>query len=119
MPAAPQPPGAHHPLASFDCGKPGLNEWLICHAMPSQTSGSAKAYVAVQGDGIAGYFSLTVGQADASAVSERIRKGLGGYPVLVVILARLAVSYQRFGFEPSPLREQQLLLLLQDARRLV
>jgi len=27
--------------------------------------------------------------------------------------------YQRFGFEPSPLREQQLLLLLKDARRLV
>ena len=25
--------------------------------------------------------------------------------------------YQRFGFIPSPLREQQLLLLLKDARR--
>ena len=163
MPAAPQPPGAHHPVAGFDCGKPGLNEWLVRHAMQAQTSGSAKTYVAVQGDRIAGYFSLTVGQADASEVSERIRKGLGGYPVPVVILTRLAVSlpdqgkgigtgmlqeairrtvviaevagvrallthpiddeasrfYQRFGFEPSPLREQQLLLLLKDARRLV
>lgn len=27
--------------------------------------------------------------------------------------------YQRFGFEPSPMREQQLLLLLKDARRLL
>jgi hypothetical protein len=27
--------------------------------------------------------------------------------------------YSRFGFEPSPLREDQLLLLLKDARRLV
>jgi len=62
MPAAPQPPGAHHPLAGFDCGKPGLNEWLIRHAMRAQISASAKTYVAVQGDRIAGYFSLTVGQ---------------------------------------------------------
>ena len=27
--------------------------------------------------------------------------------------------YRRFGFEPSPMREQQLLLLLKDARRLL
>ena len=27
--------------------------------------------------------------------------------------------YQRFGFEASPIREQQLLLLLKDARRLL
>jgi hypothetical protein len=27
--------------------------------------------------------------------------------------------YRRFGFEPSPLREDQLLLLLKDARRVV
>lgn len=27
--------------------------------------------------------------------------------------------YERFGFEPSPVREQQMLLLLKDARRLV
>lgn len=27
--------------------------------------------------------------------------------------------YLRFGFEPSPIREQQLLLLLKDARRLI
>ena len=27
--------------------------------------------------------------------------------------------YQRFGFEPSPMREQQWLLLLKDARKLM
>lgn len=112
---------------------------------------------------MAGYFSLTVGQVDALQAPDRIRKGLGQYPVPVVILARLAVSqqdqgrgigfgllqdalrrtmlmaeqagiramlthpideeaarfYARFGFIASPLREQQLLLLLKDARRWV
>jgi predicted N-acetyltransferase YhbS len=27
--------------------------------------------------------------------------------------------YRRFGFEPSPIREQQLLLLIKDARKLL
>lgn len=46
---------------------------------------------------------------------------MGAYPIPVVILTRLAVAIQdlRFGFEASPVREQQLLLLLKDARRLL
>jgi len=106
---------------------------------------------------------LTVGQIDTLDAPERIRKGMGQYPVPVVILARLAVSqqdqgrgvgygllqdalrrtmliaeqagiramlthpidddaakfYGKFGFIASPLRDQQLLLLLKDARRWV
>ena len=111
----------------------------------------------------AGYFSLTVGQVDSLDAPERIRKGMGRYPIPVLILARLAVArqdqgrgigfgllqdairrtllvseqagirallthpiddaaarfYTRFGFIASPLREQQFLLLLKDARRWV
>ena len=163
MAGAPQALDANHPLEGFDCGKPALNEWLIRHARQAQASGSAKTYVVIDGDHLAGYFSLTVGQIDALDAPERVRKGMGSYPVPVVILARLAVSlhdqgkgiglgmlqdaiqravaiaeqagvrallthpideeasrfYQRFGFEASPLREQQLLLLLKDARRLL
>lgn len=43
-------------------------------------------------DRVADYFSLTVGQVDTLEAPERIRKGMGQYPVPVVILARLAVS---------------------------
>ena len=103
-----------------------------------------------------------MGQVDTLSAPERIRQGMGQYPIPVVILARLAVSnqyqglgigrgmlqdaikrtlliaeqagiramlthpideqanqfYQRFGFIESPLAQQQLLLLLKDARRL-
>lgn len=84
------------------------------------------------------------------------QKGMGKYPIPVVILARLAVHhvyqgkgigkgmlkdailktlqiaeqggvrvllvhadafYKRFGFESSPIRENQLLLLLKDAKK--
>jgi GNAT superfamily N-acetyltransferase len=154
---------AQHRLEGFDCGKPALNDWLLRHARQAQGSGSAKTFVVADEGQVAGYFSLTVGQIDTLEAPERIRKGMGLYPVPVVILARLAVSqrdqgrgigfgllqdairrtmlmagqagiramlthpidedaaqfYTRFGFIASPLREQQLLLLLKDARRWV
>ncbi len=160
---APEPLAAPHRLEGFDCGKPALNDWLLRYARQAQGSGSAKTFVVVDAERVAGYFSLTVGQVDTLDAPERIRKGMGQYPVPVVILARLAVSrehqgrgigvgmlqdairrtlviaeqagvramlthptdedaarfYTRFGFIASPLREQQLLLLLKDARKFV
>ena len=160
---APQSLDGSHRLDAFDCGKPTLNDWLTRHARQAQASGSAKTYVVAEDVRVAGYFSLTVGQIDTLEAPDRVRKGMGTYPIPVVILARLAVSlsdqgcgigigmlqeairrtliiadqagvramlthpfdddaaqfYLRFGFEPSPVREQQLLLLLKDARRLI
>jgi len=159
----PEALNARHCVSPFDCGKPVLNDWLVRHARQAQASGSAKTFVAADRDRIVGYFSLTVGQVDTLEVPERIRKGMGQYPIPVVLLARLAVSlhhqgrgigkgllqnairrtlviaeqagirallahpidedaarfYLRFGFVASPLREQQLLLLLKDARHLL
>ncbi len=159
----PEALNAGHCVSPFDCGKPVLNDWLVRHALQAQASGSAKTFVVADSDRIVGYFSLTVGQVDTLAVPERIRKGMGQYPIPVVLLARLAVSlhhqgrgigkgllqnairrtlviaeqagirallahpidedaarfYLRFGFVASPLREQQLLLLLKDARHLL
>jgi len=148
-------------LEAFDCGNPTLNDWLIRHARQAQGAGSAKTFVVTDGLRVAGYFSLTVGQIETLDAPDRLRKGMGQFPLPVVILARLAVCkvdqgrgigfgllqdairrtvligeqagvrallthpidaraaafYVRFGFIPSPLREQQLLLLLKDARR--
>ena len=94
---APEPLGPHHRLEEFDCGKPSLNDWLVRHARQAQGSGSAKTFVVTEGERVVGYFSLTVGQVDTMAATERIRKGMGRYPVPVVILARLAVSLQDQG----------------------
>ena len=159
----PESLAANHRLDNFDCGKPALNEWLMRHARQAQASGSAKTFVISTNDCVVGYFSLTVGQIDTLDAPERIRKGMGQYPIPVVLLARLAVAiqnqragigigllqdairrtlviaeqagiramlthpidkqasafYQRFGFEMSPLRNDQLLLLLKDARQWV
>lgn len=57
----PEPLGASHQLDGFDCGKSALNDWLIRYARQAQGSGSAKTFVAADGDRVLGYFSLTVG----------------------------------------------------------
>lgn len=160
--AAPQPLGTSHRLEEFDCGKPALTDWLLHHARQAQGSGSARTFVTCNQNRVAGYYSLTVGQIDTLEAPERIRRGMGQYPIPLVILARLAVDldyqkrglgfsllqdaitrtvaiadqagirallthpidaaadafYRRFGFEPTPLQERQLILLLKDARRL-
>lgn len=157
----PLPLDARHRLDGFDCGRPTLDEWLAQHARHAQGAGSARTFVVTDPDRVVGYHTLTVGQVDALDAPERIRKGMGHYPIPVVILARLAVDrayqgrglgvgllqdairrtlaiaehagirallthplderaarfYARFGFIASPLRAQQLLLLLKDARR--
>lgn len=159
----PQALNASHALEGFDCGKTSLNDWLLRHARQAQASGSAKTYVILEDQRLVGYYSLTVGQIDTLEAPDRVRKGMGAYPIPVVILARLAVAignhgrgigvgmlqdairrtvviaeqagvrallthpldedaarfYLRFGFEASPVQEQQLLLLLKDVRRLL
>ena len=160
----PEPLAAQHRLEGFDCAKPTLNHWLLHHARQAQTSGSARTFVVADEENrVAGYFSLTVGQVDTVEAPERIRQGMGRFPLPVVILARLAVTREnhgcgigvgmlqdairrtlviaeqagirailthpidedaarfatRFGFIASPLRQQQLLLLLKDARKIL
>ena len=94
---APQPLGAGHRLDSFDCGKPSLNDWLVRHARQAQAAGSARTFVVTDDERIAGYFSLTVGQVDVVEAPDRLRKGMGQYPIPVVILARLAVDLRDHG----------------------
>lgn len=159
--SAPQPLDIRHRVEAFDCGKPALTGWLLRHARQAQGSGSARTFVVCDENRVVGYFSLTVGQIDTLEVPERIRRGMGQYPIPLVILARLAVDlnyqgkglgtsllqdairrtisiadqagirallthpidadaeafYRRFGFEPTPMHERQLILLLKDARR--
>ena len=108
--SAPQPLDAHHRVTEFDCGKPTLTEWLLRHARQAQASGSARTFVCCESDRVAGYYSLTVGQIDTLDAPDRIRRGMGQYPIPLVVLARLAVDldYQRRGLGVS---------LLQDAIR--
>jgi GNAT superfamily N-acetyltransferase len=96
---APHALNRQHLVNGFDCGKPSLNDWLIRHSLQAQGSGSSKTFVVSDGQVVAGYFSLTLGQIDTFEAPERVRQGMGQYPIPVVLLARLAVDlhYARQG----------------------
>lgn len=106
-PRHPEPLSPYHRLESFNCGKSALNDWLLRYARQAQASGSAKTFVVTDDGLVAGYYSLTVGQVDQLEAPERIRGGLGQYPVPAVILARLAVSlvYQGRGLGRGMLQD--------------
>jgi len=105
--AAPVPLAADHLLDDFNCSKASLDDWLVRHARQAQASGSAKTFVVADGRRVAGYFSLAVGQVDNVEAPERVRKGMGQYPIPVVLLARLAVdrAYQGQGIGVGMLQD--------------
>ncbi len=86
-----------HDPRTFDCGNPTLSEWLRKFAWTNQQADSAKTYVAVRGDRVAGYYALTAGSVHKHETPERIAKGLANHPVGVVLLARLAVEVNEHG----------------------
>lgn len=111
---APEPLGPEHQIAGFDCGKESLNSWLIRHARQAQAAGSAKTFVVADQDEVVGYYSLAVGQVSALDAPERIRKGMGAYPIPVILLARLAIAqrYQGRGIANGLLRDAMRRALL-------
>jgi len=89
----PEPLGAHHQVAAFDCGAPALNEFLSRHALGNHQSGTAKTYVATTDSHVAvGYYSLAASQILYADAPARLQKGAPRHPVPAVLLARLAVD---------------------------
>ena len=86
-----------HDLSTFDCGNPALTAWLQKFAWANQQADSAKTYVAVRQNHVAGYYALTAGSVHKHESPERIAKGLANHPVGVVLLARLAVDTNEQG----------------------
>ena len=83
---------AEHDVASFDCGKPALNDWLARFARPNQAAGAARTYVVHRGHRVVGYYALVAGSVDRESTPSRVSRGLARHPIPVVIIARLAVD---------------------------
>ena len=82
----------NHLLEGFDCGREALNRFLARHALQNQQAGASTTWLAMDGDRVAGFYSLAVGQIDYEDAAERLTKGLARHPVPVMLLARLAVA---------------------------
>ena len=89
---SPAPIDRSHDTASFDCGVAPLNEYLKKYALLNHQNRSARTYVAMRGNRLAGYYTLAAGSVSRNEVPPRVAQGLGQYPVPVTLLARLAVD---------------------------
>jgi GNAT superfamily N-acetyltransferase len=61
-------------------------------ALQAQGSGSARTFVVIDNASMLGCYSLVVGRVEPMDATERIRKGMGQYPIPAMLLARLAVA---------------------------
>ena len=89
---APEPLGPGHDTQTFDCGDPGLNDWLRKRAKKAENAGSARTYVVCTSDNLViGYCSLAAGAINHADVPGRVKRNMPD-PVPVILLGRLAVD---------------------------
>jgi len=90
----PVPLGPDHATGDFDCGSEVQSEWLRRHALQAQRVGTSRVYATTLAGSnrVVGYYALAAGAVEPEAGSERLRKGVGRYPIPVVILTRLGVD---------------------------
>jgi hypothetical protein len=50
-----------HDVSTFDCANAILNEWLKKFTLANQQADSARTYVALDGNSVAGYYAITTG----------------------------------------------------------
>ena len=96
-----------HRVDQFDCGSDALNIYLKRFAYTNNQNGSARTYVSLRGNDVAGYYTLTAGSVAKAESPARIAKGLANHPVPVILLARLARDNQErgIGLGPSLLKD--------------
>ena len=90
-----EPIAKKHDRGSFDCGEPGLNEFLRRHARQSHDKGAAKTFLAISDADrktILGFYSVSPASIEYARVPEVVRKGLARRDVPAFRLGRLAVD---------------------------
>jgi GNAT superfamily N-acetyltransferase len=104
----PVPLGGLHVTEPFECGTEPLNIYLKRYACQNQRRGGSRTYVITDlSSRVVGYYTLAVGSIEHAKAPLAIRKGLGQYPIPVIVLARLAIdkSVQGQGFGSALLKD--------------
>jgi GNAT superfamily N-acetyltransferase len=83
---------AEHDLTGFDCANEQLNGWLIDHGLAGQRADLARTYLAVEGNAVLGYVSLTTGSIRREEAPTRYARGMPRHPLPTILIARLAVD---------------------------
>ena len=81
-----------HDISRFDCGVEALNTYLKQYAQQAQKRDGARTYVVRKDNLVVAYYTIVFGSIVWNAAPDNVRKGLGKYPIPVMIVARLAVD---------------------------
>jgi len=96
-PPKPVPLDKGHDLSAFDCGVAPLDDYLRKYAWQNHQNRSARTYVTTRDGRVVGYYTLAAGSVRREDTPPRVAKGLGQYPVPIILLARLAVDRSEQG----------------------
>jgi predicted N-acetyltransferase YhbS len=87
-----------HDVEGFSCGREELDSWLRSHALDSERRDFARTFVVCRsGRRIVGSYSLTMGAVRMTEAPRKLVRGLPGYPIGMVLLARLAIDRKEQG----------------------
>jgi GNAT superfamily N-acetyltransferase len=86
-----------HELNDFQCGVEALNLYLKQYARQSQKREGTRTYVVLKDNEVIGYYTLVFGAIEWRDAPDSVKKGLGKYPIPVLIIARLAVDQKWSG----------------------
>ena len=89
-----------HDRDKFDCGAPGMNEFLRRNARQNHEKGGSKTFVATPTEDdrrVLGFYSLSPASIDFARTPALLNKGLARYDVPVFRLGRLAVDLKLQG----------------------
>lgn len=83
----------------FVSGVDTIDDYLTRFAWSMHKAGGPRTHVAVIGRRVVGYYSLVSGSIEREDAPERLKAGMGAYPIPVQLLARMGVhqDYQGHG----------------------
>lgn len=98
MVSKPEPLKKSHNLELFDCGREPLTNWLKKHALQSRNGQHTKTMVIAEDNVVIGYYSYNVISVEhEESTPDRVKKGLANHPILVFLIARLALDKNHQG----------------------
>ena len=84
---------SHHDISGFDCGVDSLNTFLQKHALAGPAHGLSQTWVAIDDDDVVlAFFTLRFATITPTSATARVAKGVGGFDIPCILLARLAVD---------------------------
>jgi GNAT superfamily N-acetyltransferase len=83
-----------HETDAFDCGSEAQSTWVRRHALQAHRSDTCRVYVVCRRgeSAVVGYYALAAGSVSHETAPSRMLKGVGRYPVPVILLTRLGVD---------------------------